>query len=124
MTDVRNQRLRAYTSVGDQWVMFFQVPDNWVCILKHIQMSSFNTVPVQMEIMVETEGTQYAFLNREVAGLEIWSWEGSLCMNPGDNLKVHFGAAGIAIWSSGAMLSGGPPWPVMPTVAIDPVTGR
>jgi hypothetical protein len=121
VTDVRNQRLVAWTSAADEWKTLFYIPNDWVCILKHLSIYNGAAGSAVVELVLHGETSNLYMFSKTMTTLEVWHWEGAICMNPSDYLQIHAGAALVVAWASGAMLSGGPPWPTMPSREVEPL---
>jgi hypothetical protein len=120
VTNVRNQRLAFAKATGDQFISLFKVPDDWCCILRHLEWHNDNAAAGHADVFINAGalGSVWA-VNSELGPWEGGRWEGAIAMNPGDYVVLHASQSGITMWASGALLSGPPPWPVMPQVILD-----
>lgn len=121
MSDVRNQRLAHYVTSDANYHTVFSVPDMTVVLFKSARWhnSSANTAVVQT-VLQSTAGPLTLEAQSIPAGAQL-QWDGWIAMNPLDALVMYSDQVGVGLWCSGAVLAGGPPYPVMPTVNVHPL---
>jgi hypothetical protein len=115
MADVRSQTLAALRITSTASVVAFSVPPNTVVLLKGI--AAYNAGGVAGDIYIATQTpalavyvAKYTLQPNTATATQIW-----VALNPSQACTVQITASAFNVWLSGAVLAGGPPYPVMPT---------
>jgi hypothetical protein len=110
----RSQVLIAHASIGNEYSPTFTCPDSHVVLLKAAQL--FNTTSAAIRVVLIAGlipgGGNANLVDLNLAAGATYYWDGWAALNPGQYCAVYTAAAGIYEWVSGAILSGGPQFPI------------
>jgi hypothetical protein len=115
VTDVRSQRLAAWRSTGESSASLFVVPAATVILLKSIYVGNWSVGSATPQLYVQVGNVFVVLFEEPLESTKHARWDGWVAMNPDDGLWVHTTQVDTLVWCSGAVLAGGPPYPVLPT---------
>jgi len=109
----RSQVLVKYLSVAGGKDQTFVVPDNCVVLLKAaaFQNQGSTAANIALRLWDKTAGMLVELFTKSLAAGETYEWAGWEVLNPADVVWPVTTAPSVAVWISGAVLLGPPPFP-------------
>ena len=89
-------------------------PDNFVTLVKslHVWSPTAATAQIILQVGNNTGVGPIAIALVDLGTNTPYEWNGWYVLNPGDFTYVYCGAVAVNVWLSGAVLAGGPQFPV------------